>query len=272
MKMTRLLNLLSLSFALAAARLEAQIYPVGSVVSDFTLTNRATGQPIRLSDYAGKIVLIEWFAHWCPFCRAAAPEIETEIVEYYQTRGGTAEGVPVVKLGVNIQADTGSNRASTDAFAAAYGFTAVGNDTSRKLQGRFTSTSGQPSFAIISGLPAATDRTTGKVIQQWELLYSRFGYGATTQPITAFRTAIDRVKMTTPATPVRLEAPTRGPANQLSLLITGTPRAGLTLQSSEDGALWSPFAQPVPTDPAAPVLIPTEGGQRLFRVIRSTAQ
>ena len=43
---------------------QAQRYQPGDIVEDFTLINRATGSPIRLSDYAGKIVFLEWFAWW----------------------------------------------------------------------------------------------------------------------------------------------------------------------------------------------------------------
>jgi len=35
---------------------------------DFTLTNY-DGKAIKLSDYAGKIVVLEWFNYECPFCR-----------------------------------------------------------------------------------------------------------------------------------------------------------------------------------------------------------
>ena len=43
---------------------QAQRYQPGDVVEDFTLINRATGNPLRLSDYAGKIIFLEWFAWW----------------------------------------------------------------------------------------------------------------------------------------------------------------------------------------------------------------
>jgi peroxiredoxin len=35
---------------------------------DFTLTNY-DGKTVKLSDYAGKIVVLEWFNYECPFCR-----------------------------------------------------------------------------------------------------------------------------------------------------------------------------------------------------------
>ena len=51
--------------ALSAVPLaQAQRYNTGDVVEDFTLINRATGTPLRLSDYAGKIISLEWFAWW----------------------------------------------------------------------------------------------------------------------------------------------------------------------------------------------------------------
>ncbi|MGO9308462.1 MAG: peroxiredoxin family protein [Spirochaetia bacterium] len=48
--------------------------PVGAVAPDFTLPT-ATGQKVRLSDYRGKTVLLEFFATWCPHCQAEAQHI-----------------------------------------------------------------------------------------------------------------------------------------------------------------------------------------------------
>lgn len=49
----------------AQTPLQAQsMYVKGDIVEDFTLINRATGQPLRLSDFAGKIIFLEWFAWW----------------------------------------------------------------------------------------------------------------------------------------------------------------------------------------------------------------
>lgn len=43
---------------------QAQRYNPGDVAEDFTLINRASGTPLKLSDYAGKIIFMEWFAWW----------------------------------------------------------------------------------------------------------------------------------------------------------------------------------------------------------------
>ena len=36
----------------------------GDVAREFTLKNRKTGEPLKLSDYAGKIVVLDLFAYW----------------------------------------------------------------------------------------------------------------------------------------------------------------------------------------------------------------
>ena len=42
---------------------------VGAVAPDFVLST-AKGEKVRLSDYRGKAVLLEFFATWCPHCQA----------------------------------------------------------------------------------------------------------------------------------------------------------------------------------------------------------
>ena len=48
--------------------------PVGAAAPDFLLST-ATGQKVRLSDYKGKTVLLEFFATWCPHCQAEAQHL-----------------------------------------------------------------------------------------------------------------------------------------------------------------------------------------------------
>jgi len=48
--------------------------PVGAAAPDFTLST-ATGEKVRLSDYRGKTVLLEFFATWCPHCQAEAQHL-----------------------------------------------------------------------------------------------------------------------------------------------------------------------------------------------------
>jgi thiol-disulfide isomerase/thioredoxin len=65
---------------------------VGDVAPEFTLKD-ADGKDHKLSEYKGKIVLLDFWATWCPPCRAAMPGVQ-KIHEKFK-------GQPVVVIGVN---------------------------------------------------------------------------------------------------------------------------------------------------------------------------
>lgn len=66
---------------------------VGHPAPDFTLRD-LDGNAVRLSDLRGEVVFINFWATWCPPCRAEMPEIEA-VHQEYKDKG-------VVVLGVDI--------------------------------------------------------------------------------------------------------------------------------------------------------------------------
>lgn len=65
----------------------------GHPAPDFALTD-LDGNTVRLSDLRGKVVFINFWATWCPPCRAEMPEIEA-VHQEYKDKG-------VVVIGVDI--------------------------------------------------------------------------------------------------------------------------------------------------------------------------
>ncbi len=65
----------------------------GSVAPDFA-TQDLAGRTIRLSSLAGKVVLLEFFATWCPPCRASIPSLVT-LQNRYGDKGLTILAVSV---------------------------------------------------------------------------------------------------------------------------------------------------------------------------------
>ncbi len=73
-----LIGLLIVSFNQAGAQTINRPH-VGAPLSNFNLTD-IRGQRVQLSDYQGKVVLVNAWATWCPPCRAEMPDINS----YYQ--------------------------------------------------------------------------------------------------------------------------------------------------------------------------------------------
>ncbi len=76
------------------ARAEAPPTPA----PDFTLKSRS-GENLRLSDYRGEVVMINFWASWCGPCRQEMPLLE-QLYSEYNPLGFTI-------LGVNVEEDSG---------------------------------------------------------------------------------------------------------------------------------------------------------------------
>ena len=70
-------------YAAAMKQLEEQ--DAARAHADFTL-NDLDGKPVRLSDLKGKVVLVNFWATWCPPCRKEMPDLDA-LYKQYQRQG-----------------------------------------------------------------------------------------------------------------------------------------------------------------------------------------
>jgi cytochrome c-type biogenesis protein len=66
----------------------------GKLAPEITL-NDLNGQTVKLSDYRGKIVILNFWASWCPPCKSEMPELNKAAQEF-------ASGTDAVLLTVNL--------------------------------------------------------------------------------------------------------------------------------------------------------------------------
>ena len=191
----------------------AATYRVGDISTNFSFVARRqftrpdgtvvpAGATVRLHDFAGRVVFFEWFAVWCPFCVAAAPQVDAGITDWYAARNGNPHGVPVLHVAVN-QEPRSTYRTQTDNFINQQGFGVTVNDydstSTNKARFMFQS-SGQPIFAVINCV------TNSPTHQPWQILVNHLGYGDTdfNQELANFRAIIDQVQAL--ASPPQLSA------------------------------------------------------------------
>lgn len=89
--MRRILGLFVLLMIVIACGSSNQAKSDESKVTDFTLPT-LDGSQIKLSDYKGQVVIIDFWATWCPPCRNSIPTF-IRLYDKYHDQGFTVLGV-----------------------------------------------------------------------------------------------------------------------------------------------------------------------------------
>ncbi len=73
--------------AVSCKKKEVEVSPPsgGDIAPDFTLKD-INGNTISLADYKGKVIIVEFWATWCPPCKELTPVL-AELYERYKNRG-----------------------------------------------------------------------------------------------------------------------------------------------------------------------------------------
>jgi len=94
------------------------VYDSAESAPDFTVET-FEGQEVSLSDYAGQIVVLNFWASWCEPCRDETPLLETAY---------TRLGDDVVLLGINVQDSESDAREFLDLYGVTYQSSRSGGD------------------------------------------------------------------------------------------------------------------------------------------------
>ena len=129
--------LLLLTVVFAACSRQEEPVVEGKVAPDFALTDLA-GRQVRLSDYRGKVVLLNFWATWCPPCREEIPSM----VRLNQSMAGK----PFQMLAVSI--DEGGKDAVERYFKNSGLVLPALLDTDHRISGRYGTTGVPETFVL----------------------------------------------------------------------------------------------------------------------------
>lgn len=137
---------------LAAEAQPAVNGPARSVAPDFTLT-AADGGTVRLRELRGQVVLLNFWATWCPPCKAEMPDLDALHREYAASKG-------FVVVGVNMEEEA----AVVTAFAELRGISfPLLLDADSQVSNRLFAVRSLPTSMIIDREGYIRDAWTGQI-------------------------------------------------------------------------------------------------------------
>ncbi len=144
--------LFALIFMVGCAQKTSAAKKSGDVV-DFTFQT-LDGNTYKLSDFRGKIVIVNFWATWCPPCRKEMPYF-VKLQEKYR------DDVQFIGLDVNESAD------KVKAFVEALGVNYIIGFSTPEIESRFGGITGLPTTFIIDREGRVVERIIGSRPETW---------------------------------------------------------------------------------------------------------
>jgi len=171
------------------------------VAPAFELPLRGTDRKVGLDELRGRIIVLDFFAHWCVPCARCSAEVEAGIQSHYSARQGNAHGIPVSVFAVNIEA---ARPDKTDAFISRTGMRQVLDDPNGDVFQKYGGTS--VPFLVVIDATGGSDGTASPLI-----VYRHAGF----EGVAKLRQVIDAVE-------VKHESPVVAAPSPASNTVTAT--------------------------------------------------